>query len=293
MKRREIDQYTKQIINLYDKNYTMLQIANKFNSNKRSISRILKKNGMKIKRYKRIYSKFYNQTLSKRQIEILVGSMLGDGCISQHHIGINSCRYIETHSIDQIEYSLWKYNEFDNFISSSYRIINNFKTKSYGTKETIIFNTILNKEFVKFKNMFYEKNKKKVPQNISSILSPLGLAVWYMDDGSLDKTTKRARISTYAFLNKDVNLLTNCLKNNFNLNANIIESKKGNIISFNKIETLKLFYIVKDHIHKSMSYKIKLINNPVETEDADPKAFGLKYPRVNTSGSRFVCEMMV
>jgi len=39
--------------------------------------------------------------------------------------------------------------------------------------------------------------------------------------------------------------------------------------------------------------KNNFIDNPVETEDADPKAFGLKYPRVNTSGSRFICEMMV
>ena len=268
MIRGEIDSHSDEIIRLYiEANMTMLEIAKKFDSNKKSISRIIKNNGIEVKRYKRVYSSFYKQILSERQKEILIGSLLGDGCVSKHHEGINSCRYIETHSIDQIDYALWKYNEFKNFISNDYRIIDKKYEKSYkGSKPSVFFETMLNKEFVLFYEKFYPKGEKKVPSDIESILSPLSLAVWYMDDGSIDKKTGVMRISTYSFDENQINILIEALSNKYDLHLTKIHTEKGIVIQLCKSQSNKMINLIEKHILPSMTYKINPYNNPAETE---------------------------
>lgn len=63
---------------------------------------------------------------------------------------------------------------------------------------------------------------KKVPLNISEILTdPLALAVWYLDDGTKRSDTESCRIATQSFSQKENQLLQECLKINFNINAKI------------------------------------------------------------------------
>jgi len=258
------------IIDLYVKNdKTMSNIAGIFNINKKTVSKIIKSNGIKVKRHKRIYSFFYDQKLSQKQREILTGTLLGDGCIDKHHEGINSCRYVETHSVDQIDYALWKFNEFKNFISNNYRIVTKKYEKSYsGSKPSIVFETMLNKEFVEFYNNFYPNDIKIVPDNIESILTPLGLAIWYMDDGSVHYVSKKAvaRFSTYSFCCNHIKILENAIKNKFDLHSTRINTEKGIVMQLCQNETKKMIEIIKEHILPSMLYKINLIYNPAETE---------------------------
>lgn len=255
-----------EIIEMYGKDFTMRKIALKFNTNKQRISNIIKNNGIKIKRHKRKYSFYYEQSLSQRQKEILVGSLLGDGCVHKHHEGINSCRYIETHSIKQKDYAMWKYNEFKNFISNNFRFCRN----GFINSEKIVFETVLHKDFCYFYDLFYQNNKKIIPQNIKSFLTPLSLAIWYMDDGSQHIVYKRpvARFSTYCFLENDIDILIEAMKNNFNIICRKVKSQKGIIVQICQSETEKLFKIIKPYILESMSYKIKSIYNPAETWDS-------------------------
>ena len=55
--------------------------------------------------------------------------------------------------------------------------------------------------FNEYRELFYELNKKIVPENISKLLTARGLAFWIMDDGS--KKGKGLHISVYAFSNVD------------------------------------------------------------------------------------------
>lgn len=259
----------KKIINLYENGSTTIQIALLFGSSKKTISRILKRNGIEIRRYKRIYEKYYKESLSKRQQEILVGSLLGDGGIYKHHNGKNSCRYSETHSIDQIEYALWKFDEFYNLISSNYKIIDQTNSKTFGKKQTIVFCTVLHECFVKWRELFYPKGIKIIPDNIDNYLTPLGLAVWYMDDGSRHYVSRSsvARLHTNAFNKNDIDKLIVALNKNFGLGAKTINTKRGIIIQFCQSETKKLFNIIRQYIVPSLSYKIDFIHNPAETLD--------------------------
>lgn len=254
-----------EIIKMYEEdNFTLDKIAKIINSTKRTVSNILKKNGIKIKRYKRIYAKYYDQTLSKRQKEVLIGSLLGDGGIYKHHEGINSCRYSGTHSINQIDYVLWKIKELENFISCKYRIIDNSKNNSFSITSSVAYQTVLHYEFSILHNMFYPDGYKIIPKDIIDYLTPLGLAVWYMDDGSVHYVSNRAvaRFHTQSFLKDDILILIEMLKIKFNIVARIVNTKKGIVLQLCQTETSKLFEIIKDFILPSMSYKIRSYNNP-------------------------------
>ena len=61
--------------------------------------------------------------------------------------------------------------------------------------------------------MFYNSNQKFVPNNISQLLTPIGLAYWIMDDGSLQN--KGLHLSVYGFTYEEVELLKAALESLF------------------------------------------------------------------------------
>jgi hypothetical protein len=96
--------------------------------------------------------------------------------------------------------------------------------------------------------MFYKGNKKIVPQSIGEYLTPLALAIWFMDDGS--KLVKGAKIAINCFSHKEIEYLCEILKNKYNLNTSIHTrgKDKGETIyihsSFSKVELAH--FIMKD-----------------------------------------------
>ncbi len=257
--------YTKEedLKRLYvDRDKTSYEIADIYKCNRSTIIRRLKKIGIPIKRHKRKYSNFYKQKLTTYQKEILYGSILGDGCIHYHHDGINSCRYIETHSEKQFEYLKWKMEKLDNFISvkKPYRV-DNSKNNSFGNGISYRFNTVLHSEFSILRDKFYNgEGKKYVPL---FKLTPLSFAIWYYDDGSIDKRGNRISIFSLDFddnsvnnllkmLNDDLDLQGKCFVRKWNSNG---EEKNGNVISFNKENVEKILLLLNNFKIKSMEYK--------------------------------------
>ena len=242
---------------------TSYQIASIYNCHRRTIINRLKKAGIKIKRHKRKYSYFYKQRLTEEQKEILYGSLLGDGCIHLHHKGVNSCRYIESHSEKQLDYLKWKMNKLNNFISikNPYKI-NNSRNNSFGNGISYRFNTVLHSEFTMLRNKFYNNcGKKYVPL---FKLTPLSFTIWYYDDGSLDRRGNRISIFSLDFEENSINNLLKMLKDNLGLKGKAFERtwgnntirKTGKVISFDKENVEKILHIARNYKIKSMEYKI-------------------------------------
>lgn len=99
------------------------------------------------------------------------------------------------------------------------------KSRTFIDKKTnisyksIYFATLTLPCFNYYRNLFYNKdNKKIVPNNINQLLTPRGLAYWIMDDGSALQRSlqiKGLHLSVYGFTLEDVNLLISTLNNLF------------------------------------------------------------------------------
>lgn len=187
--------------------------------------------------------------MTKKQREIIVGTILGDGWID------GKCLRMKQ-SDKYKDYIFWLYSNLENLC--------NQKPKQRKDNKQWYFQTRFLPEIKIYKDFFYPSNKKIIPKNIVSLLvSPLSLAVWYMDDGSLDFRPKdhyNFSFSTNAFSLNDNKLLVNALKINFGVEARIhtplCRNKRYPEIYIGKDGRDQFFKIVKPYILDCFSHKL-------------------------------------
>jgi MFS family permease len=194
-------------------------------------------------------------------ISIIVGSTLGDTHLEKRKNGIGT-RIIFEQSSNNVEYLMWFYNYFANrgYCSNTIpklQIRIRQKGKVYYQYR---INSYTFSSFNWIHEMFYKKidNKyiKIVPLNIGEYLTPLALAIWFMDDGS--SLGSGAKIATNCFTLEEVNLLCNVLKLKYNIIAtpNKCGKDKGHIIYIH-VNSMKLFVnIIKPYLLPSLYYKL-------------------------------------
>lgn len=130
------------------------------------------------------YKELENE-LTNRQIEVLYGSMLGDGCLEAIETNKSNSRFVEKHGIKQNDYLQWKCDELKPFttdvkfgIDHEHTINNKFVTKKHFCK----IQTCKHPVFTNLEKIWYNKLRIKcIPNDLK--LTHLMLAVWFFDDG--------------------------------------------------------------------------------------------------------------
>jgi len=198
----------------------------------------------------------YKKTLliSKRQKDILIGVMLGDGHLEQLHTPTLARLKIQ-HSIKQKSYTDWIYNEFRNWVRSKPRIR---EIKGFGrTHGTYEFSTYGHKLLGNFQRRFYNNKEKIVPDNLDKDVNPLVLAIWFMDDGSIkSKKHKGVFLNTHGFNIESIKKLRQMLKNSFAIHSTTKDDKKGKQIYLGGENGENFIKLIERYIIPSMRYKI-------------------------------------
>jgi len=117
--------------------------------------------------------------LSNDQLAVVVGSVLGDAYIYPQ----GKVRF--AHSSAQRQYLCWKYKVLASVAYPKIAKVSRLD-KRFGTK-TVSYRFFLRQYFRPLRRLFYRGSKKIIPDSLDSVLCPLTVAIWYMDDGSLDK----------------------------------------------------------------------------------------------------------
>ncbi len=190
--------------------------------------------------------------LTSRQHDILIGSLLGDGNLQPLSSGRARLRW--DHSVKQAEYLWWKYNEFANFIHLPPAPLVRFNPIFRNTYQYLRCQTLAADVFGDYYRLFYCNRRKVIPETIVNLLSsPLSLAVWYMDDGSLDRWGSS---EIYVpFSDTEATLLLKTLKHNFGLEGKI-HHHKGVHLAFSVTETQKLVTLIRPYVLPLFEYKL-------------------------------------
>jgi len=194
--------------------------------------------------------------LTKRQKEMVYGLLLGDGHLETQNGGRTYRLKIE-HSIKQKEYVDWLYAEFREWILTP--PIARMKIR-YGKESTNYgFSTVSHGAFRFYAHQYYEKSGvKKVPKLIHRWLTPLSLAVWFMDDGSLKSKHHRARIlNTQSFKKSDIEKLIDILKSRYMLSSVVRKQSDGLQIMILAESANDFARIIRPYIHQTMLYKLE------------------------------------
>ncbi len=193
-------------------------------------------------------------SLSDRQKEILVGAILGDGHLEKLYTPGLSRLKIE-HSYKQKEYVDWFYKEFKNWIRTEpkqkVKKVWGKIHKNYG------FATYGHRLLGNFQRDFYRAKKKVIPGYLLERMTPLSLAVWYMDDGSIKSNKhKGVFLNTQSFSKKDVKTLQSILENKFGIASSTRKDETGEQIYLGGISGEGFIRIIKPFVIPSMLYKI-------------------------------------
>jgi len=145
--------------------------------------------------------------LTRRQRDILVGLLLGDGHLETQNNG-RTYRLKVEHAEKQRDYVKWLYDEFKEWVPSGIYE----KERPDGSK-TVGFTTYSHGSFRFYGHQFYESGVKRIPKLIHKLLSPVGIAVWFMDDGSRKSLRhKTFIIHTLGYTKKDLERLQEALQ---------------------------------------------------------------------------------
>ncbi len=211
-------------------------------------------------------------TISKDTEQVLLGGMLGDSWIKQNGKGRGNYYLSIAHCPKQLDYLTHKFNFFAKEGLTTpkgiFSVISNKKYLQYRfyTKTLPFFNT--------YHHLFYPSGKKVVTRHILNMLDPLGLAIWFMDDGSRNivyytrKTdgivsirTRKLEWATDSFTLEEHHIIKDYFKVVWGIDVNIHKSKKSHKLAINATNAKIFIEIIKPHVVPCMQYKIDLQYN--------------------------------
>ena len=190
--------------------------------------------------------KMSNQTpVSDRCREIILGSLLGDGSIAINKRYKNA-RFSFRHSASQKEYFFWKVEELKE-ISGSRMLWKQGKNGSDGFGgEKLRYQSKALGALTEIYNLVTKRGKKRVSRKWLNQLTPLSLAVWWMDDGSLIANSRKGVFCTDGFSCEEVEIIRKYLKKVWNIETKIgrtegISGRKYYRLYIRSTEELKKF----------------------------------------------------
>ena len=192
--------------------------------------------------------------ISKIQKEIIMGTILGDGHLETRTKGKTYRLKIE-HAYSQKEYVDWLYEQLKTLAVSEPRIkITTIGNKNY---QKYWFNSVATDSLRFYAQQFYQENKKVVPKLIHRWLTPLAIAVWFMDDGSIKSKHHRAKIlNTQSFEKEEIKRLIKVFDEKYGIKAKLRKQKEGYQI-YLLAETIDKFEdLIRPYIIPSMMYKL-------------------------------------
>ncbi len=116
------------------------------------------------------------------------------------------------------------------------------------------FVTRTNPVFSEWHDRFYEERRKVVPKNIADLLTPLSMAVWFMDDGGADYAG--LNIQTHNFEFDEVEILVVALAEKFEIQARTRANKGRRIIYVPTSSVGSLRSMIEPHILPELRYKL-------------------------------------
>lgn len=259
--RRRILKPTKEQLSkmLYDQHMTPSQIANALGYGEGGWSNIYaycRKYGLEFDFS--INHDLRKMDFSERQKQIVFGTLLGDGYLRPTNGNAGNCSYALAlcHGEKQLDYLKWKFSEFENFVTTKEFRINN--RQFHGNAPTYAFSTVSHPFLNDAHRICYCNNgKKDISIQWLEQLTPLSIAVWYMDDGSLNKRYHTVVLCTNSFSHTGQLLAVEYFKERYNIGA-VLETRRNQqtVIRINASQSRKFMDLISPHVPSCMSYKL-------------------------------------
>jgi recombination protein RecA len=198
--------------------------------------------------------------LSDQQWQVVMGSVMGDGNLSPNRRGRSGVRFRMGHGVRQEAYLDWKISLLDNIPYS----------RSTNAKGAVFVDFTPLPELAELRRaIYFGDGKKHLSWDFLKELTPLALAVWYMDDGcftlrsrGLQRRTAggsgRIEIGVEAMSPGSRQRLVQYLRDSYGIEAKVtLRGARGKAtLQFTTAASARFQQLVAPYVHPSMEYKL-------------------------------------
>ncbi|WP_017598728.1 intein-containing recombinase RecA [Nocardiopsis lucentensis] len=198
--------------------------------------------------------------LSEQQRQVVLGSVMGDGSLSPNTRDRDGTRFRMGHGVAQADYLDWKVSLLGNIGCS----------RTTNDKGAVFADFTPLPELAELREaVYFGDGKKHLSWEYLKRLTPLALAVWYMDDGCFTTRSKgvqarteggsgRIEICVEAMSPGTRDRLTEHLRDTYGLDAKLVARGSAGkySIQFTTAASAKFQELVAPYVHESMSYKL-------------------------------------
>jgi recombination protein RecA len=200
------------------------------------------------------------QRLGDQQIQLILGSLMGDGNLSPNRKGRSGTRFRMGHGVKQAAYLDWKASLLENIPHS----------RTVNAKGAVFADfTPLSELGELHEAVYFGDGKKHLGWDYLKSLTPLALAVWYMDDGSFTVRSKgvqartaggtgRIEICVEAMSPGTRDRLVSYLRDTHGLEVKLISrgARQVSVLQFSTAASAKFQKLIAPYVHPSMEYKL-------------------------------------
>ncbi len=198
--------------------------------------------------------------LSPQQWQVILGSLMGDGNLSPNLRDRNGVRFRLGHGPKQIAYLDWKVSLFGNIACSR-------RANSAGA--TFADFTPLPELGELQRAVYFGDGKKHFSDEYLKALTPLALAIWYMDDGCFTVRSKgvqertaggsgRIEVCVDAMTPGTRERVVDYLRDTYGLDVRLLSRgvRGQTVVQFSTASSAAFQQIVAPYVHPSMEYKL-------------------------------------
>jgi recombination protein RecA len=199
--------------------------------------------------------------LSKMQVQVILGALMGDGNLSKPvRKDDESARFRMGHGAKQAAYLDWKISLLGNIP----------RTRTVNAKGAVFADFTPLAELAELrKAVYFGDGKKHLTWDYLKSLTPLALAIWYMDDGSFTVRSKgvqertaggtgRIEICVEAMSPGSRDRLVRYLRDTHRFDVKLMArgARKMSVLQFTTAASERFQALVSPYIHPSMDYKL-------------------------------------
>jgi recombination protein RecA len=200
------------------------------------------------------------QRVGEQQFQLILGSLMGDGSLSPNRRDRSGTRFRMGHGAKQEAYLDWKASLLGNIPH----------TRTVNAKGAVFADfTPLPELRELHEAVYFGDGKKHLSWDYLKSLTPLALAVWYMDDGNFTLRSKgvqertaggtgRIEICVEAMSPGSRERLARYLRDTYGLQVKLMDrgARKVSVLQFSTAASEKFQKLVAPYVHPSMEYKL-------------------------------------
>jgi recombination protein RecA len=201
-----------------------------------------------------------NEVLGEQQRHLILGAVMGDGNLSPNRYGRHGVRFRMGHGAKQERYLDWKVSLLGNVPCS----------RTTNSKGAVFADFTPLPELNELHSaVYFGDGKKHLSWEYLKALTPLSLAVWYMDDGCFTLRAKgrqartaggigRSEICVAAMAPGSRARLVEYLRDTYDLDVKLTirGARQVPVLQFSTAGTARLHELIAPYVHPSMAYKL-------------------------------------